>query len=112
MFENLHHPALKRRSFPPSPARQLAERLSRNLERPRRWGTGWLMAALFAAVGVALVALALEAHGERMVVLAHSRDEAAELRRTLFVAEDRLVEIDVARRSEGARAAALGETIT
>jgi chemotaxis protein MotB len=72
---------------------------------------GWLTSLLFAAGGAALVGLALEARFDHKAELAQSRDEAAELRRSLFLVEDRLIETDKARKAEGARAAILDDAL-
>jgi chemotaxis protein MotB len=52
---------------------------------------GWLLTALFAVGAFALGALALERQAIDRAQLATARDEAAELRRSLFSTEDRLI---------------------
>jgi flagellar motor protein MotB len=82
---------------------------------PKRGGRamrlGWLTALLFAAAGAAVAALAMESHVDHSNELARARDESAELRRTLFVAQDRLIHTDQSRKAEAAKAAQLDEQL-
>jgi chemotaxis protein MotB len=90
---------------PPIPGSTPKKRGSRALR------LGWLTALLFAAGGAAVMALAMEAHVDHANELARSRDEAAELRRNLFVAEDKLIHTDQSRKAEAAKAAQLDEAL-
>jgi chemotaxis protein MotB len=90
---------------PSSPAPGSAKRGGRALR------LGWLTSLLFAAGAAALVGLALETHFDHKNELAQSRDEAAELRRNLFLVEDRLIQTDKALKAEGARAAILDDAL-
>jgi chemotaxis protein MotB len=73
---------------------------------------GWLTALLFAVAGAALAGLALEARVDERARLARERDDAAELRRELFVAEDKLAESQAALQAVKARAAMLDQQLT
>jgi chemotaxis protein MotB len=72
---------------------------------------GWLLAMLFGAVGAALGGVALNGRVEEQAELAHSRDEAAQLRRRLFVTEDNLARENKTRVAEAAKAAQLEEEL-
>jgi chemotaxis protein MotB len=72
---------------------------------------GWLTALLFAAGGVALAGLALEARVDEKAALARAREESADLRRGLFVAEDKWQQAEKSRAAEAAKAAQLDEAL-
>src|SRR5205085_2607503 len=77
----------------------------------RGFRLGWLTALLFAAGGAALAGMALEGRAERKAELSRSRDESAELRRNLFVAEDKWQQAEKSRAAEAAKAAQLDEAL-